>query len=164
MQPIPEEMRDVIAPLPTKSAKIRELDERGYKRADIARFLGIRYQHVRNVLEHSQRGDETCGADNGAETRVAANESICREPGDVDAVALEIGPDGRLYLPVELRDAMMLDRSGKVTARVVDGELHVIAPRVALGRAQKLARRFKKPGESMVDSFLAGRRAMWGEE
>ena len=34
----------------TKSAKIRVLYSKGYSKADIARYLGIRYQHVRNVL------------------------------------------------------------------------------------------------------------------
>ncbi len=36
--------------LPTKSAKIRFLNAQGWKRGDIAKRLGIRYQHVRNVL------------------------------------------------------------------------------------------------------------------
>ena len=36
--------------LPTKSAKIRAMSADGMSRADIARALKIRYQHVRNVL------------------------------------------------------------------------------------------------------------------
>jgi hypothetical protein len=40
----------LVKDLTTKSAKIRRLAEAGYARADIARFLGIRYQHVRKVL------------------------------------------------------------------------------------------------------------------
>lgn len=34
----------------TKSGVIRFLTTEGHSRADIARFMGIRYQHVRNVL------------------------------------------------------------------------------------------------------------------
>ena len=34
---------------PTYSEKIRALDAAGYMHADIAKFLGKRYQHVRNV-------------------------------------------------------------------------------------------------------------------
>ena len=34
----------------TKSGIIRALDALGFKRADIARVMNIRYQHVRNVL------------------------------------------------------------------------------------------------------------------
>lgn len=36
--------------LPTKSAKIRALNAKGASRSEIANYLGIRYQHVRNVL------------------------------------------------------------------------------------------------------------------
>jgi len=39
-----------IEALPTKSAKIRYLASTDMSRGDIARYLGIRYQHVRNVL------------------------------------------------------------------------------------------------------------------
>lgn len=35
--------------LPTTSAKIRYLTAKNVKRGDIAKILGIRYQHVRNV-------------------------------------------------------------------------------------------------------------------
>ncbi len=34
----------------TKSGVIRYLASQGMSRGDISRFLGIRYQHVRNVL------------------------------------------------------------------------------------------------------------------
>lgn len=36
--------------LPTKSAKIRAMDNDGLTRSEIAKALDIRYQHVRNVL------------------------------------------------------------------------------------------------------------------
>jgi len=45
-----DEMDAVAAGLRTKAAKIRALDRCGVKRAEIARYLNIRYQHVRNVL------------------------------------------------------------------------------------------------------------------
>ena len=41
---------EIIHGLNTTSDKIRALANAGYDRADIARYLGIRYQHVRNVL------------------------------------------------------------------------------------------------------------------
>lgn len=42
--------QEIVAGLATKADKIRALDAAGYSRADIARHLGIRYQHVRNTL------------------------------------------------------------------------------------------------------------------
>jgi len=40
----------VTAGLTTKSDKIRALSRHGVPTAEIARLLGIRYQHARNVL------------------------------------------------------------------------------------------------------------------
>lgn len=69
-----------------------------------------------------------------------------------------------MLIPAKMREAMLLGSPGRVTARVVDGELTIISPQAALRRVQKMAQKFKKPGESVVDEFLAERRAMWGEE
>ncbi len=86
------------------------------------------------------------------------------EPGFVDPIPLVIDGQGRLIIPPEMRAAMLLGADGKITARIEDGELRVIAPRVAIRRAQEIARKYTKPGVNVVDEFLAERRAMWGEE
>lgn len=44
------EMDRIVSGMHGVSQKIRALDAAGYARADIARYLGKRYQHVRNVL------------------------------------------------------------------------------------------------------------------
>ena len=41
---------ELLAEVRTKSAAIRQLTAEGYTRTEIAAFLEIRYQHVRNVL------------------------------------------------------------------------------------------------------------------
>ena len=46
-----ERLRVIAQPHATVADKIRALSAAGVARADIARFLGKRYQHVRNVLE-----------------------------------------------------------------------------------------------------------------
>jgi hypothetical protein len=45
-----DEMDRVTTGLVTKSAKIRALHKLGATRSEIANYLQIRYQHVRNVL------------------------------------------------------------------------------------------------------------------
>ncbi len=45
-----DEMDRATTGLATKSAKIRALDKLGATRSEIANYLQIRYQHVRNVL------------------------------------------------------------------------------------------------------------------
>lgn len=47
---IKEDLTKLMKEHETKSAVIRYLASKGYKRADIARYMNIRYQHVRNVL------------------------------------------------------------------------------------------------------------------
>src|ERR1051325_8620228 len=67
------EMQARTADYTTKADKIRALAKAGYKRQQIADFLGIRYQHVRNVLvdderraKHNPSGDASPA---GAETK-----------------------------------------------------------------------------------------------
>ncbi len=45
-----KDLQTSLDSMTTKSAKIRFLSADGMSRADIARTLDIRYQHVRNVL------------------------------------------------------------------------------------------------------------------
>lgn len=94
----------------------------------------------------------------------AAAEAPQGEPGDHKRVLLEFGKDGALRLPESLRRAMALKPGERVTAFVERGELRVIGMQAAIRRAQAIAAKYKKPGESIVDEFLAERRAMWGEE
>ena len=77
---------------------------------------------------------------------------------------LRVAPDGRFVIPLEIRRAMQLGADGQVSVRVDAGELRLVSQAVALRRVQARLRRYRKPGESVVDQFLAERRAMWGEE
>lgn len=52
----------------------------------------------------------------------------------------------------------------RVSARVENGELRVISSTVAVQQVQARMLRYKKPGESVVDEFLAERRRLWGED
>ena len=49
----------VLDGCPTTSAKIRYLNEQGYPVAQIARMLGIIYQHARNVLKQPVKNPRT---------------------------------------------------------------------------------------------------------
>lgn len=46
-----KEHSEFIDQINTKSNKIRFLNDLGYNRASIAKFLNIKYQFVRNILE-----------------------------------------------------------------------------------------------------------------
>lgn len=86
------------------------------------------------------------------------------EPGDCPRTLLETAPDGTLRLPEPILRAMALRAGERVTARVESGELRIYGMTGAIRNAQRIAAKYKKPGVSIVDEFLAERRAMWGEE
>jgi len=64
--------QEIVDGLVTKADKIRALDRAGFSRADIARFLDIRYQHVRNTLLPSAScADGSIGLKRGTTTPIA---------------------------------------------------------------------------------------------
>ena len=149
MQANPTEMKRIVEGLPTISAKIRALDAAGYMRADIARYLGKRYQHVRNVLVQSQPKSEV--------DREQC--PISDEPGNVGSQRIRILANGRIVIPAKMRSAMLIDESGYLTARVVEGELRVLTPKAAVLKLQKRMREKAPEGVSVVDDLIAERRA-----
>ena len=81
------------------------------------------------------------------------------DPPSVTSTPLTIGLDGRFVIPAEMRAAMRIGSDSRVTARVVDGELRVIAPAVAIRRAQELVRSAIPADVSLADELIAERRA-----
>lgn len=76
----------------------------------------------------------------------------------------KLGDGGRFVIPAGMRADMGVKPGDDLIMYVEDGELRVRSWRDAIRRVQEKASRLKKPGESVVDDFLQGRRAMWGEE
>lgn len=66
---------------------------------------------------------------------------------------------GRLQVPAEIRRALGLKDGDAVTLEVVDGELRVVPYREVIRRVQERFRRDAPPGVSLVDEFIAERRA-----
>lgn len=70
--------------LPTKAAKIRAMLADGLSRSEIAKALGIRYQHVRNVeVQNTRRGNNEIAA---APSRRAADLVELRVPSTVKEI------------------------------------------------------------------------------
>ena len=139
------EMAKTAAGLSTKSAKIRALGRAGYKRADIARFLDIRYQHVRNVLVHAEEKQKREGL-------TAAGGG---PPGQTWA---QVSPDGRVVIPAAYRQLLGVEGGGHLFMLLEGSELRLIGRDRAIQRAQELVARFVPEDVSLVDEFLAERR------
>ncbi|MGB5092540.1 MAG: AbrB/MazE/SpoVT family DNA-binding domain-containing protein, partial [Parvibaculum sp.] len=138
-QPSTEKMAAISQGLPTTSAKIRALGAAGFSRTDIARFLGKRYQHVRNVLV--QEDEKSRSAD-----------------APVQSASLEVSAGGRIVIPAAFRNAMGIEEGDRLVARLVDGELRLLSKQAALRQAQDLVSKFVRPGTSLADELMTDRK------
>jgi bifunctional DNA-binding transcriptional regulator/antitoxin component of YhaV-PrlF toxin-antitoxin module len=80
-------------------------------------------------------------------------------PKDVGARSITISDEGHLVLPIDVRQAMMLDDTGRVTVSVVDGELRIMSPLAALRRLQQRVRPLHHAKTLVSDDLIAERRA-----
>lgn len=140
-----DKMDKIVAGLPTKSAKIRALGKAGYARADIARYLGIRYQHVRNVLVQAEE----------KEKREQQNNVTDTPPAQVWA---QVGPEGRIVIPAAYRQLLGIDKGGHVLMLLDREEVRLIGRDGAIARAQALVAPFIKDESTSAEAFLAERR------
>jgi hypothetical protein len=133
-----------VRELPTTAAKIRALAARGESRADIARALGIRYQHVRNVLMRDEEKTKSLEGTNAAEAVL---------PGKIP-----VAPDGTVVLPAIATKALGLKGGDVLFVRIQDGEIHLLTKTAVARRVQALVREFVPEGVSLVDELIADRR------
>ncbi len=148
MAPDPHHMQQLTEGLKTKSDKIRTLDAAGYARADIARFLDIRYQHVRNVLVQQPSGQSPQPTSEKAQA-AAPSPAVER---------LQLGPGGRIVIPAAMREAMGLEEGATLLATLQDGELRLITPKMALERAQAIVRKCGTGAADLLDGLIEERR------
>lgn len=139
------EMAKVVVGLPTKSAKIRALGDAGYARGDIARFLDIRYQHVRNVLVQAQEKEE----------RAVQNETAASPPAQIWT---QVGPDGRVVIPAAYRGLLGIEGGGHLFMVLEGDEVRLMGRDGALRRAQELVAPYLEDESMSTDAFLADRR------
>ncbi|CAN7695531.1 hypothetical protein [Pararhizobium sp. LjRoot238] len=79
-------------------------------------------------------------------------------PGNITFRSMSVATDGSITLPADLRRAMLLDDDGRVTVSVIDGELRVISPMVAVRQLQRRTRDLVPAGTLVSDELIAERR------
>ena len=144
----------IIAGLATKSDKIRALYREGYSRSEIRRFLGIRYQHVRNVLVRD--GHLEPRLIRPSRTHVAGPAS----PSDdrPEQVRVVVGPGGRVVIPAVYREVLGIEEGDAVVMRVEGDELHLVTDATEVRRVREMIARYVPEGVSLVDELLRERR------
>ncbi len=141
------EVADEITRETGRRASRREVVERIVTERGNRGTASTQYQHWKTSYDTSN-------------TPVGPDEDLL----NVESQSLSVSPDGRLVIPQEMREAMLLDKDSRVTVRVDAGELRVVSRRVAIRRTQRKLSPLKRPGIDEVDAFLEDRKAMWGEE
>jgi hypothetical protein len=150
----------IVASSATVSDKIRALARVGYARAEIARLLGKRYQHIRNVLE----GDKlqlkpatraSSAADDGV--REAKAPQFVGQPTS-PFYRLVVRDDGSLMLPREVRETLGVGPGDVVMGHLQGKDFSLTDGLTSARRAQALVLATITGEGSMADELIADRR------
>lgn len=174
----PERLGAIAARHATVADKIRALAGAGVARADIARFLGKRYQHVRNVLEDDAQSRPQSAADQsgggggyvlgkadlsgvqeGPRPFERDHDAIYIERRSPTAFWLEVKPDGSLPLSKEIAEVLRAEPGQRVFAKIKEGRLTLMSGEAAMQEARAIVRKYIPPEVDLVDSFLADKYA-----
>jgi hypothetical protein len=163
-QASPEEMDLLTAGLGTKSDKIRRLGGAGYSRQQIADYLGIRYQHVRNVLVDDERRGKAAGRAPRSGPKGGASGTNASAPDPHRAYRLDIGPDGEVRLPKHILEAAGTGPGRYLLARVDDDEIKLVTPEATTRKIHSWARKLIPEGVSLVDELREERQSAFDRE
>ena len=144
-------MEEVTEGLSTKAEKIRALFRAGYSRSEIAGFLEIRYQHVRNVLV--RRGFMETQL-----SRPMPAEDVEPAYSLPVLVRTAIGPGGRVVIPAAYRKALEVEEGDYIVMQMDGEELRVVNDEKEFERARAVLAKYVPEGVSLVDELIADRR------
>lgn len=159
LQDHPERMAEIAKPYATTSDKIRALSAAGCSRAEIAKFLNKRYQHVRNVL--------VGGAPKGSPFASGHEEPSGMSEGPTAPYALDSGSavlrlliseSGTVQLPAVALQALGLKAGGVVIAELDENHLALLSVEESVRRVQDMVRALVPGNHSLADSLVADRR------
>lgn len=160
-----DRMAALVEGQPTKAAKIRRLGAAGYKRQAIADFLGISYQHVRNVLAQARGASPPhqfappTAALGVAESGAPYGELVTKFDAEARVARFWIDDMGRITLTPELLKVLDTAPGRLITAYLEEGELRIMNIEAMLRFVRRGIPPWK-PGEPLwSDELVAERRA-----
>ena len=80
------------------------------------------------------------------------------EEARAEEARVRVSQNGRIVVPASFRRALGIKVGDEVLLRMRDDELRITTQQRRIQRAQQRARRYLKPGTSLVDELLAERR------
>ena len=152
------EVAQIVGSAMSVSDKIRALNRAGHPRADIARLIGKRYQHVRNVLEADKLHPPRDLSPVACAQSQAGLEEPARSFGGVYRLSVEA--DGALRLPPEVLAVLGVRPGGVLISELGEDRLVILSARAALERIDALMAPFRKVGGPLAsEELIAERRA-----
>jgi hypothetical protein len=171
----PDRLHAIAARQSTVADKIRALAAEGVPRADIARLLGKRYQHVRNVLEADAQSGAVAApaagaayvigrADLSGVQEAARSFDRERDAAYIDrrtatALWLRVRQDGSLVLPEDIADSLGAQPGDKLFATFEQGALRIISADAAMKEASDIVCKYIPAHVNLADELIADRRA-----
>lgn len=70
----------------------------------------------------------------------------------------KVNENGRVVIPAAFRKALGIRAGDEVVLRMEDDELRITTMKRRIERAQRIVRKYVKPGVSLVDELIAERR------
>lgn len=147
------EMDDVIEGMSdNKSAKIRRLASSGYKRAEIAKHLDVRYQFVYNVVAKAASKADRSG--------IAVHDHSSDTSHDILPrwAWVRVGRNGSVELPEQFQSVLTIREGDQVQLQIEDGAIRILTREAALDALKNDVRRFVPEDVSLVDALIADRR------
>lgn len=136
-----QRMDEVVEGATSKAEKIRRLDAAGYSRVEIRDYLGVRYQHVRNVL-------------------VEDAPLVVAEDAPPPYARLVVGADGTLVVPRALVRALGAGPRDAVLFETDAAGVHLLGAAAGVRFAQRLlAGQIADDAAWGADALIADRRA-----
>jgi bifunctional DNA-binding transcriptional regulator/antitoxin component of YhaV-PrlF toxin-antitoxin module len=157
----PKNYDALVSGLPTKSEKIRALAQAGVATADIARYLGIRYQHARNVIKDAELSN---GSPAGGMSEAPAPGIMTQTSSPSEFSWIRIDESGGMHIPERLLALAGIKVGDDVYLGRTEDGLEFFSRRAALARAHRITAKFKRPGVSEVDEFIEDKRREAREE
>ena len=143
-------MASLTRGLTNKSEMMRRLHAAGYSRTEIAKFIGVRYQFVRNVIADAERRQGRAQQSGLAPAQ--------RETASATSARLRLDANGSVMLPRHFREALSVREGDSLIGVMEGGELRLLTIPAAVRRAQAIVREVVPEGTSLVDELLDERR------
>lgn len=136
-----EDMERLTADTEVKSEKIRILFREGVERADIARFMGVQYSYVQNILKRS-----------GLLQAAPSGHQVSTKPASVYTCRVEAG--GKISLPSQFLEEYRIGEGDTLICHDGEAGLVIMSRRDAAEWLRKIARE-RMPGEAaLIDALL----------